>query len=280
VKRKHRLMQISEGELTAMTRDLEAAHRESLPRLQEAIDELRSGRSASRRGFLFGAVGVTAGGLVLAACGGDNKSSGSSSTVATTGATTATTAMAATTMAPATTTAAGGASGLTGDLAIAALAAALENTAVATYQAGLDAAAAGKLGAVPPAVATFAKTAQAQHKDHAAAWNAVLTSAGKPAMMGIDKTVQDGLVTPGFANVKDVVGLAKFALVLEDAAAATYLNGIENALQDAGAIKVAASIQPVEMQHSAILHFILGYYPGPDCFAKTAGARGPDDVIG
>ena len=128
---------------------------------------------------------------------------------------------------------------------------------------------AGKLGAVPPAVATFAKTAQAQHKDHAAAWNAVLTSAGKPAIMGIDKTVQDTIVTPGFANVKDVVGLAKFALALEDVAAATYLNGIENALQDPGAIKVAASIQPVEMQHSAILHFVLGDYPVPDSFSFT-----------
>jgi hypothetical protein len=279
VKRKHREMHVSEAELAAMTRDLEAAHRESLPRLHDAIDELRRGRAASRRGFLFGAVGVTAGGLVLAACGGDNKSSGSASSVGTTGATTATTAMGVTTMVPPT-TAAGGAGGLTGDLAIAALAAALENTAVATYQAGLDAATAGKLGAVPPAVATFAKTAQAQHKDHAAAWNAVLTAAGKPAVMGIDKTVQDTIVTPGFATVKDVVGLAKLALALEDAAAATYLNGIENALQDRGAIKVAASIQPVEMQHSAILRFVLGDYPVPDSFAKVAGARGPDDVIG
>ena len=102
---------------------------------------------------------------------------------------------------------------------------------------------------------------------------------GKPAVTGLDKTVQDRIVTPGFANVKDVVGLAMLALALEDVAAATYLNGIENALQDVGAIKVAASIQPVEMQHSAILHFVLGDYPVPDSFAKTAGARGPDDVI-
>jgi len=92
--------------------------------------------------------------------------------------------------------------------------------------------------------------------------------------------VQDGVVTPGFANVHNVVDLAKFALGLEDVAAATYLNGIQNAIQDVGAIKVAASIHPVEMQHSAILHFVLGDYPVPDTFAKTDGARGPSDIIG
>ncbi|MEY2420186.1 MAG: hypothetical protein QOI95_253 [Acidimicrobiaceae bacterium] len=168
---------------------------------------------------------------------------------------------------------------LTGDLAIAALAASLENLAVQTYQAGLDAATMGKLGPVPPAVATFATTVQQQHKDHAAAWNSILTGAGKPAVTGVDKTVQDAVVTPGFANVHNVVDLATFALGLEDVAAATYLNGIQNAIQDVGAIKVAGSIQPIEMQHAAILHLVLGNYPVPNTFAKIDGARGPDDLI-
>ena len=92
--------------------------------------------------------------------------------------------------------------------------------------------------------------------------------------------MQDAVVTPGFANVHNVVDLAKFALGLEDVAAATYLNGIQNAIQDVSAIKVAGSIQPIEMQHSAILHFVLGDYPVPDTFAKIDGARGPDDIIG
>ena len=51
-------------------------------------------------------------------------------------------------------------------------------------------------------------------------------------------------------------------------------------LGDTGAIQVAASIQPVEMQHAAILNFVLGNYPVPDAFAKTDGARTPDDKIG
>ena len=260
MKRHKPQIQITEAELSALTRDLDDMHHATLPKMHDAIAELRDGGS-TRRGFLLGAAGLTAGALIIAACGSDNnKASSSSGSIG----------------------AAGGTSNgkLTGDLAVAALAASLENLAVNTYQAGLDAATAGKLGTVPPAVATFAKTAQSQHKDHAAAWNSILTGAGKTAVTGVDKTVQDAVVTPGFANVHNVVDLAKFALSLEDVAAATYLNGIQSAIQDPGAIKVAASIQPVEMQHSAILHLVLGDYPIPDTFAKTDGARGPDDIIG
>src|SRR6185295_17944731 len=104
---------------------------------------------------------------------------------------------------------------LTGDLAVVALAASLENLAVATYQAGIDAANKGSLGAVPPAVVTFAVTAQRQHKDHAAAWNGVLTGAGKQAITGVDLTVKKS-VDKTFASVKDVPGLAKLALDLEN----------------------------------------------------------------
>ena len=43
---------------------------------------------------------------------------------------------------------------------------------------------------------------------------------------------------------------------------------------------MAASIQPVELQHAAILNFVLGMYPVPDAFSKTALARTPDDEIG
>lgn len=259
-------MEISERELNALTNDLDEMHHDALPKMHSAAEELvelnglfRGGieklgaTATSRRTFLLGA-GAVAGGLTLAACGGkssNGKASGG-----------------------------GGNQKLSGDLSVAALAASLENLAVQTYQAGLDAASKGALGAVPPAVATFAMTAQSHHRDHAAAWNSILTKAGKNAITGVDQTVNDAVVKPGFAEVKDVVGLAKFALGLENVAAATYLNGIQNAISDKGAIAVAASIQPVEMQHAAILNFVLGQYPIPDAFAKTDGARGPDDKIG
>jgi hypothetical protein len=272
-------MQISEHELTVMTADLDEIHHATLPAMHEAVaewselqHELRADpdvtqaaprRRASRRGFLIGA-GAGVGGLLLAACS-------KSKTTSTTNNTTASTAASG---------AVGKGNPYTGDLAVAALAASLENLAVATYQAGLDAATAGKLGAVPPAIATFATTVQKQHKDHAGAWNSILTNHGKPAITGVDTTVKNAVVTPGFAAVKDIPGLAKFALGLEDAAAATYLNAIQNALMDPAAIKIAATIQPVEMQHAAVLHFVLGDYPVPDSFAKTDGARPLSDTIG
>ncbi len=98
-------------------------------------------------------------------------------------------------------------------------------------------------------------------------------------MTGVDMTVKTGVVDPAFAQVTDVGGLAKLALGLDNSAAATYLNGI-GVIQSSAGIKTAASIQPVEMQHAAILNFVLGQYPVPDTFAKTDGARGPDDKIG
>jgi hypothetical protein len=167
---------------------------------------------------------------------------------------------------------------LTGDLAVVALAASLENLAVGTYQAGIDAATKGALGAVPPAVVTFAQTAQSHHKDHAAAWNAVLTGAGKDAVSGVDLSVKK-TVDGAFAQVKDVPGLAKLALELENGAAATYLAAI-SAVQTPAGVKTAATIQPVELQHAAILNFLLGQYPVPDSFSKTTGARTVKDKIG
>ena len=160
---------------------------------------------------------------------------------------------------------------LTGDLAVVALAAALENLAVGTYQAAIDAVTDGKLTDVPPAVVTFAQPRRAQHKDHAAAWNGVLTGAGKKAITGVDLTVKKS-VDKAFAKVKDVPGLAMLALDLENVAAATYLAAIDVVKSPAG-IKTAASIEPVELQHAAILNFLLGQYPVPDAFAKSTGAR-------
>jgi outer membrane murein-binding lipoprotein Lpp len=263
-------MQISERELQQLTGDMDDMHHDLMPAMHERAAEwaeldreLRvgissiSGHVSSRRHFLVGSGAAVLGGLLLAACGNDKKKPPASG---------------------ATTTAAAGTGKLTGDLAVAAVAAALENLAVGTYQAGIDAATAGSLGAVPPAVATFATTAQKHHEDHAAAWNSVLTGAGKEAVTGVDLTVKAD-VDQAFAAVKDVGALARLALSLENTAAATYLSGIA-VLGDTGAIQVAASIQPVEMQHAAILNFVLGNYPVPDPFAKTALARTPDDKIG
>ena len=260
---------ISEGELTRMTNDLDQAHHdlaypamvESVTEWNELNQEARSGIGSAfsgrstRRTFLMGSGAAVAGGLVLAACGSSKK----------TGST-------------ATTTGSGGNSKLTGDLLIGALAASLENLAVSTYMSGLQAAQAGKLGTVPPAVGTFATTAMQQHKDHAAAWNSVLTGAGKSAVTGPDPVLAP-MITADFGKVTDITGLANLALTLETVAAETYLGGL-GALKSAGAIKTAASIQPVESQHIAILNYVLGKYPVPDTFTKTDQARPTSDYQG
>jgi len=174
---------------------------------------------------------------------------------------------------------------------VAATAASLENLGVYAYKAGLAAATAGKLGKVPPAVATFAETAMKQHQDHAAAWNSALTAAGKTAV-----SVTDPALTPTvnqkFGQVTNATELAQLALLIENIAAQTYQNAIP-ALSASSSIAVAATIHPVEMQHAAILYYVLGQYPGiqgsqanmfstgsPLAFNPTALARPASDYTG
>ncbi len=243
------VMAISEHELSLMTDDLEQIHHDvGVPAMDAAINQWNERSRTSRRGFLIGA-GALAGGAVLAAC-----SSGSSSPTTTAGSSGAATS-----------------NKLTGDLAVAALAASLENLAVAAYGDVLTAATAGKLGTVPPAVANFATTVKAQHAQHAQAWNSAIVAAGHTAITKPDPVLVP-VVTKDFAKVTDVTGAAKLALMLEDIAAATYLSAV-SAVKATSSVKVAASIQPVEMQHAAILNFILGQYPVPNAFSPLADAR-------
>jgi len=241
---------ISEAELASMTTDLDAMHHEvGMPAMNEAIDGwaddigAKGPRHHNRRTFLFRAGGVIAGGAALLAVGAP-EFAGVASAVTASGPPNSQ----------------GGITGLTGDLAVAALAASLENLAVYAYNAGISAATAGKLGTVPPAVVTFATTVKSQHMDHAAAWNAILTASGKNAV-----TVTEPSLTPVvnqlFAKVTDVTGLAQLALQLENAAAQTY-QVQSTKLKSKKAIATSSSIQPVEMQHAAILYFVLGQYPG------------------
>lgn len=154
-----------------------------------------------------------------------------------------------------------------GDVATAKLAAGLEVLAVNTYQGALDAAGQGKLGEVPPAVATFATTARDHHQAHLRAWNDLLTSLGEqpvseplPALAG---PVGDQL-----GQASDVVGVARLALTLEDTAASTYFEAIPT-IGNAEALELAATIQPIDMQHAAVLRYVLGEYPVPESFADA-----------
>lgn len=162
---------------------------------------------------------------------------------------------------------------LSGDAAIAEFAAGLEVLAVNTYKSALDAATAGKLGPVPPAVATYVQTAMAHHQEHLDALNEVVTGAGGTKVStpnaGLEPTVKTML-----SQVKDVPGAANLALTLEDIAAQTYLSVIP-VLKSKEAIKLAGSILVVDQQHQSILLYALGKYPVPEVFMKTDKAAKP-----
>jgi len=272
---------LSNAELAAMTDQLDQMHHDqALPAMQAAVAEWVesfkdasqgvSRKTSSRRTFILGAAGIGAGGVLLAACGSSSKT-----TAPTTGSPSATAPSGA----------------LTGDLAVAATAASLENLGVYAYKAGLAAATAGKLGKVPPAVGTFAQTAMMQHQAHAAAWNAALTGAGKAAVTATDPALTP-TVNQKFGQVTNATQLAQLALLIENIAAQTYQNAIP-ALSASSSVAVAATIHPVEMQHAAILYYVLGQYPGiqgtqtnsfstgtPLAFNPTALARPATDFTG
>ena len=273
-------LQISEVELRQATKDLDDFHNETFPVFQRGLhdwaDEAQSesvrssSRSASRRTFLLGG-GVVTGGLVLAACGGSSKKATPTTTASTS-------ASSAPSSAPSSSASGGG----TGDKAIATTAASLENLAVAAYTMGIQAATAGKLGTVPPAVVTFATTAKMQHTAHAQAFNSVVTAAGGQAYTQPDPAVLP-TVQAAFAKVTTVPELAMLALELESVAADTYFNDLGMQIQSAQLIGALSTIQPVERQHSAILNFVLGQYPVPQTFQAALlgtpfAARPPTDV--
>jgi Ferritin-like domain len=260
----------TEAELSSMTRDLDALHHDvGIPATQAGVEEMieRMGGATvapnSRRTFLIGSGAAVAGGAALLALGAPGLAG-------------AATRSTRSLHSDAALRAAFPPAGLKGDLAVAAVAASLENLAVFAYTAGLSAATAGKLGTVPPAVAQFATTVKGQHTDHAAAWNGVLSGAGKKKV-----TITYPALTPtiqaDFAKVTNITGLAQLALTLETVAAQTY-QAETSMLKSASAIGLSSSIQPVEMQHIAILYYVLGEYPGAQSTSGTPLAFNPTSM--
>ena len=230
------------------------------------LEQIQSG--VNRRSFLAigGAMSAAA---ILAACSSGDSDGGSESSDTTAAPEETTTSEAGST----TTTAPETERSVENDLKLGAFAAALEVLAVNTYGAALDAATAGSLGEVPPAGAEFVTTAKAQHQAQLDRWNEVLTGADQEAVTEPPADLE-ATVNEEFGKVTDFVGAAKLALMLEQIAAATYLSVIP-LLATEDPIRLAASIQPIDMQHAAILLFVLGEYPVPDTFATTDMAVSP-----
>jgi len=250
-------MQCSETELLAMTRDMDEMHRATFPQMQQMLADFGSSLrgKASRRSFLAGS-GVVLGGFALAACGGtDNDTTANPDTSE---------------------SSSSGDGDAAADRAGLATNASLENLAVFAYDSALKAAPSGKFGTVPPAVATFAMTAMKQHTEHAAAFNAALVNAGGKEFTEPNPALA-ATITEAFTALKDLPGLAKLALTLEQTATQTYTKQMGE-FKSKEALALVATIAPVEHQHAATLLYVLGEYPVPDTFIKSDLARPSSDA--
>ncbi|HWH35406.1 MAG TPA: ferritin-like domain-containing protein [Acidimicrobiales bacterium] len=223
---------------------------EQMEENQSLLERVAPSPLSRRKVLLGGGAGALA--LVAAACGGDDDDEP------------------ATTGDPDTSETTEGATGGGGDVETAMVAAGLELLAVNTYQAALDAAGSGALSDVPEAVATFITTAQGHHQAALDEWNALLSQLGEAEVTAVPEALSDleTTVNDAFAEAGDVVAVAELALTLEQTAADTYFDAIPG-IENAEALALAASIQPIDMQHAAILHYVLGEYPVPDTFSNN-----------
>lgn len=135
------------------------------------------------------------------------------------------------------------------DATIAAFAASVEYTAVAAYKA-----AAGSGKVTTKGVGDAAGLFLSHHKEHGDAFQAA--SGGKIAKDTTNpkllKALSDQLTAAKTEN--DIV---KIAYDTENAASATYLFAL-GALQSADALKLTASILPIESAHAVVLAGVLG----------------------
>jgi Ferritin-like domain len=158
----------------------------------------------------------------------------------------------------------------TGDLRSIALAAALENQAVAVYRGALAAVQDGTLDASAPAFTNLARTCLDQHAKHAQAWNAVLRDAHRPAVAGVPLGGHASVMRK-LSSASTLGEAVALAFQLESQAAQTYVAAAGSLASPAG-VAAAASIAPVEAMHAAMLAFMAGDYPSPVTFAGTAAA--------
>lgn len=177
---------------------------------------------------------------------------------------------------PSTAPASSGASPYVGPLRALALAAALDNLAVQAYAVARTRAAGSGYGSVPPAVTAFLTAAQAQHREHASAWNARLSAGGAPPVTAVPLRGAASLLAP-FHAAATVHDLETAAGTLELALAQTCLAAI-NGLTDAADLGLAAAVAPVEAQHAAILNMFLGTTPVPAATLSTGSAVSPDTL--
>lgn len=151
-----------------------------------------------------------------------------------------------------------------------AFAAGLEALALKAYSQMSDLVNAGNVPAPPPALGALVNTASTHHQAHLDAWNAVLAKSGQAAITEPDPGLVRGLAP--LVQEAISVGVGSGALSLEQLLASNYV-GVAPALGDPDAVRLAGSVLVVEMQHVAVVLYLLNRRPIPDAFAKDALSR-------
>ncbi len=135
-------------------------------------------------------------------------------------------------------------------------AASIENLAVSTYKTALTLPYIGGATA-DPVVTKFCQVTEAQHAQHAQAFNAAVKQMGgkaqskpDPAFVPVVKKAVASL--SGASAAKGTLGVVALALELENIAAETYVNDTVKA-RSARNKALFASIMGVEAQHAAVL---------------------------
>ena len=241
-------MDISKDELRRELRDLDAEHREVMPKWRDSlmrllVDDKETPTEAkadvllggfNRRRFMRLSGLAAVGGAVLAACGDDKKSEGGSAPAAETTATTA------------------AAGGNKTDQTIARTAASLEVFAVAVYDKAIMNAAALKIS---DPIAKAATLFRSQHDEHAKAFNAAAVQLGGQPYTDPNPTAAKAFEAQ-IAALKTEQDVLKFAFALEQIAAQTY-QGVGMKLSTPMLRQTAMTVGGVEARHMAILgHFI------------------------
>jgi hypothetical protein len=152
-----------------------------------------------------------------------------------------------------------------GDITILRTASSLEVLAVAVYQKAIDS------GLVKTAaIGDAAKLFQSQHKEHAALFQGATKKLGGEEMKEANPVVLQSLQAP-IAALKDEMGVVQLALMLEQAAAATYQSTV-GAFTDVSLNQAAMSVGGVEARHVAVLSSVLKQSGAPKAFQTTDGA--------
>jgi len=157
-----------------------------------------------------------------------------------------------------------------GDLPRVAVAAAVDNLAVAMYQSMLARAGTGQYGTLPPATRALWETARVHHADHARHANLLLEGA-RAATVDVPDPALAPTVMSLVAAARGLSSLIDVALLVEETAAATHQTNAAD-LTGTSAVAFAASVSAVEAQHVAVWNLLNGRYPGSLNEAGTAVA--------